>query len=254
MADASRRLIERAFEKARESGRSDWHRMTVAVLKNRLLDLTDRTFNESDYGAVTFQEFVEKHADILSLDETTTPAIAIFKGVSPENDTAPSRIRPDLWRAALDFSSDEDYFWDAVRKEAVTAVGDTAPGPKIATIAVEKFDEWKHDFAARLGDNEPHDRVVEWVDNRRPATLLPSELRHRWNGYLKEKVKEHLLTWFGQQNVEPPADLLRPWDSGDRTTGSEDLRRRLIACLRYMTKEELERVQIPASVLLRMKF
>ena len=254
MADASRKLIEQAFEKARESGRSDWYRMTVAVLKNRLLDLTDRTFKESDYGAVTFQEFVEKHADILSLDETTTPTMAIFKGTSPEDDLAGWRIRPDLWKAALDFSGDEDYFWDAVRTQAVTATGDTALGPKIATIAAEEFGEWKRDFAASLGDSNPPDRVVEWVHHRRPAALLPSGLRHRWNGYLKERVKEHLLTWFSQQNVEPPADLLEPRDSGDRATESEHLRGRLIACLRSMTREELERVQIPASVLLRMKF
>ena len=254
MAKNSRRLIEQAFEKAREFGRSDWNRMTVAVLKNRLLDLTDRTFKESDYGSGTFWEFVKGNKDILILDETTTPPVAILKGVSPnDHASAQSRIRPDLWRAVLDFSSGDKYFWDPGEKKALIATSNTAPGPEIATIAVEVFNEWKRRFAKDLGDIETEDRLAEWVDNRRPATLLSPQLRHRWNGYLKKEVKDHLLSWFGQENLEPPANLLEVQEVGGSTVRSEDLRRRLIACLRSMTSEELERVQIPASVLLRLK-
>ncbi len=254
MADESRKLIERAFEKARESGRPDWYRMTVAVLKNRLLDLTDRNFKESDYGVETFREFVEKHEDILGLDETTTPAVTILKGIPCREDhTSHSRIRPDLWKAVLDFTSGYEYFWDTVEKKAVVATSNTASGPKIATITAEAFNEWKEGFAASLDSVERQDRVAEWVGNRRPATFLPSELRHRWNGYLKERVAQYLLSWFERENCEPPADLLEPRNVGGRTTRNEELRKRLINCLRTMTGEELERVQIPASVLLRLK-
>lgn len=35
------RLIIRAFEQARDAGKIDWSRMTTAVLKNRILGLTE---------------------------------------------------------------------------------------------------------------------------------------------------------------------------------------------------------------------
>ena len=71
MTQDSRALIRDAFEKAKASGSPDWHRMTVAVLKNRILDLTQGLFKESDHGATTFQDFVRQHGDILELDESS---------------------------------------------------------------------------------------------------------------------------------------------------------------------------------------
>ena len=116
MTQDSRALIRDAFEKAKASGRPDWHRMSVAVLKNRILDLTQGLFKESDHGATTFQDFVRQHGDILELDRNTKPPVAILKGVSPEPESTPQRtavrIRADLWRAVLDFSSHRRYVWD----------------------------------------------------------------------------------------------------------------------------------------------
>ena len=51
--------------------------MSVAVLKNRLLDLTDREFRESDYGAATFLEFVRLESAILDIDVNYTPPKAV---------------------------------------------------------------------------------------------------------------------------------------------------------------------------------
>ena len=42
--------------------------MDVGVLKNRILDITNRSFLESDYGVTTFMEFVENHDNIMELD------------------------------------------------------------------------------------------------------------------------------------------------------------------------------------------
>ncbi len=42
---AGARLIFAAFAQARDSGREDWRRMTLAVLKNRILGLTDCDFS-----------------------------------------------------------------------------------------------------------------------------------------------------------------------------------------------------------------
>ena len=228
--------------------------MSVAVLKNRLLDLTERNFRETDYGASTFLEFVRSHGDILEVDTTTTPTVAALKGVateaSPGSGVGSPRIRADLWRAVLDFSSGNKYVWDPVQEVATS--GDVS-GPEIPTITTDTFNEWKRAFASKVDDATADDRLSEWTERRYPANFLPSQLRQRWLGYLKTEVRNHLVAWFDQQGLRPPSDLLETPNPGDIGTRSENLRKRLIDCLRAMTPEELERVQIPASVLLRLR-
>ena len=245
MAEDPRTLIQSAFAKAKESGRPDWHRMTVAVLKNRILDLTERTFRETDYGALTFQEFVRTHDNILEFDERTKPPIAILKGVSsesrPDPGIGPARIRSDLWRAVFDFSSQERYVWDPVHQVAELAAGGGVSGPELPTITADMFSQWKGAFARSVDDATPKDRLTEWAEHRLPASFLPPRLRHLWNGHLKTEVQERLLAWFEQQNLEPPSNLLETRDRSGNSPRSEDLRKRLIACLRSMTDDELER-------------
>lgn len=254
MAEESRTLIERAFAKARESGRPDWHQMSVAVLKNRLLDLTERGFSETDYGASTFLEFVRSHDDLLELDTTTTPPVATLKGASsgPSSRVGPGhqRIRSDLWRAVLDFSSGNKYTWDPTQG---VATSEDVPGPEIPTVTADTFNQWKRAFADAVDDVGSAERLSQWTEHRLPANFLPPQLRHRWIQYLKTEVQNHLRAWFAKQGLELPVDLLEPSDPHGISKRSIDLRKRLIDCLLAMTPQELERVQIPASVLLRLK-
>ena len=258
MAEDSRTLLRNAFDKARQSGRPDWHRMSVAVLKNRLLDLTDRAFREADYGVSTFREFVTQHDDVLELDESKTPPVAILKGAAPERQEADlrsqrSRIRSDLWWAVLDFTSHQKYFWVPAERLARTGSPEEALGPEMPTITADTFTEWKMEFAEGVDKAERDDRLVEWKNNRRPANFLAPPLRHQWNGFLKKKARDRLLEWFGQHELDPPRDLMEAKEPIGGETQGEDLRRRLIACLRSMSADELERVQIPASALLRFR-
>lgn len=253
-------LIRRAFKKAEETGRPDWYRMSVAVLKNRLLDLTERKFRESDHGAATFLEFVRKHEAILDIDVSHTPPIVTLKEATPgpgvEPMSARTRIRSDLWWAALDFSGNETYVWDLRGQVARRASEAARPGPVVPTQTEEGFNEWKRAFADTVGNEERDDRLEQWSEQRLPASVLPSSIRHRWNEYLKKKVHARLVAWFEEQELPLPEDLLDTPGVGAtalRSGQSEELRRRLIACLRVMTPEELERVQIPSSVLLRTK-
>ena len=163
-----------------------------------------------------------------------------------------ARIRTDLWRAVLDFSGDEKYVWDQSGLVARRTSEATDPGPAMPTITPEQFTDWKKAFARGIDDGDRDERLNEWTERRLPASFLPPHLKHRWNGHLKVEVHKRLLDWFEAQNLAPPADLLVTRD-GMETPSGPDLRQRLIACLRLMTLDELERVQIPASVLLRMK-
>ena len=163
-----------------------------------------------------------------------------------------SRIRPDLWRAVLDFSGDEKYVWDQSGRVARRTSDAADPGPDMPTITAEQFTAWKRAFAEGVDGNDRDERLDEWTERRLPASFLPPHLKHRWNGHLKDEVHRRLASWFEAQNLTPPGDLLVVRDSSEPHTGP-DLRQRLIACLRVMSPDELERVQIPASVLLRLK-
>lgn len=50
-------LVRTAFAAAKAGGKDAWDTMTLAVLKNRLLSLTDGDFDEKEYGASTMTEF-----------------------------------------------------------------------------------------------------------------------------------------------------------------------------------------------------
>jgi len=76
-------LILAAFAQARTSGREDWRQMTVAVLKNRILSLTNRTFDERRWGAASFREFVDQFDDVVSPDTSTRPPIVELIGPDP---------------------------------------------------------------------------------------------------------------------------------------------------------------------------
>lgn len=253
MTEESRTLIQRAFATARESGRPHWHRMSVAVLKNRLLDLTERSFREADYGASTFQEFVRLHSDVLEIDDSAMPPVVTLKGVSAESHSNPEtrslRIRSDLWRAVLDFSSGDRYVWDPAQG---LATSEDVSGPQMPTITADAFNEWKRAFAETVGELVSQDRLSEWTEHRRPASFLPPSIRQRWLRHLKAAVRERLMAWFDEQGLEPPVDLLISSES-NQLAQTKHLRSRLIDCLLTMTPQELERVQIPATVLLKLK-
>ena len=256
MSGDSQELIRRAFDNAKGSGRPNWYRMDVGVLKNRILDLTDRGFRESDYGVPTFMEFVRSHSDILELDETRRPPAVTLKGMHEESESASesarTQVRPDLWRAVMDFAGEVRYVWDNDEGVAKPASDCAADGPVMPTITVEQFTKWKKAFADSVDDAEQDARFKDWAENLRPANFLAGRVRHRWNEHLKKEVENHLSAWFQQQKLPVPPDLLETSHGANRSPGDE-LRRRLIACVRSMTRDELERVQIPSSALLRVK-
>ena len=120
------------------------------------------------------------------------------------------------------------------------------------TITVVDFTKWKRAFADSVDDTAKDDLFNDWVEKLRPTKLLAPRVRHRWNNYLKEEVEKHLRGWFEEQNLPLPPDLVKSQEGVVRSPDDE-LRRRLIACVRAMTTEELKTVQIPSSVLLRLK-
>lgn len=80
-----RELVLQAFLDAKTKGKPDWQRMELSVLKNRLLQRTNRAFREEDYGANSIQEIVALLPNVLKLEAGPRPSVSILVDVSGDN-------------------------------------------------------------------------------------------------------------------------------------------------------------------------
>ena len=254
-------LVRRAFERARDAGKVPWAKMTVPVLKNRLLQLTEGAFREDAFGASSFREFLSRLPEgFITIDNSTSPATVILTSADvparPSSASRSTRIRSDLWRAALDYSSGNRYLWDRESEQARAAVA-AEPGPFLPTITEEELRQVRGAFAsAHSGslDEVLHSRVERWAAEGLPTALLPAHLRPLWNTELKRQVQTRLRAWFEEQGVQPPADLITEGALSRGAGGQEeDLRRFVLACVQAMTREQLEELRIPAIVAQRAR-
>lgn len=248
--------------------------MTVAVLKNRILEQTNRTFSETSWGAPSFRAFLALYSDLVAVDSTTRPATVELRETgadrapSPSSDTSaqaplpqvsvPGRqIRPDLWDAVLDYSSGIVYVWDA--DQGLALPGDLASDdrPQLPTIDPSILSDWRRAFAARLAEPEEplrHD-LQQWADGALPSAALPAASRRLWNGELKHRVLERLAEWFEERSIYPPEDLVIATSNARQPSSSrpDELRDLVLRVVRGMTRAELEELRFPAAALLRAK-
>ena len=259
------RLIIRAFEQARDAGKLDWSRMTTAVLKNRLLVLTNGEFRESDYGADTVSEFVARFGDVVALDETTRPPTVRLTetardgvsaaGADPSAGSQRVRlwIRDDLWQAVIDRSGGKTYIWDAETLKARPGEA-TESNPAMPTIDEDVDKEWRRGFRDSLApDSDEFEMTRAWADGLSPPYHLPRRLAPRWHGFLTRQVRQRLLEWFEREGVAPPSDFAvlaarRPRPDSD---AAEALRQLALRTVREMTEEELSQLNLPLSAVLR---
>ncbi|HEX2766792.1 MAG TPA: hypothetical protein VHR55_09190 [Candidatus Limnocylindria bacterium] len=104
-----REMILAAFAAARASGKKDWRQMTTAVLKSRLMKLTDGSFDEGQYTKRGMRGFVAKFPDLVALDDHRTHPLVtlLWAGESPRNEPAEAayEVVPDEWRRSVRSSS-----------------------------------------------------------------------------------------------------------------------------------------------------
>ena len=111
--------------------------MRGTVLKNRMLDLTERTFNEADYGADRFGALVEQLDELLAVDHSAKPFLVELREPYRSDITASesigessgrNRIRADLWNAIVDYSDAEGWVWDQSLAKAIYPDGHVRVG------------------------------------------------------------------------------------------------------------------------------
>lgn len=263
-------LIRRAFEAAQGSEVADWRSMTSAVLKNRILDLTGREFDESRWGAENFRGFVDQYGEILEVDTTKRPPRVIYLPETTDSEAQSSdagkgppitrvasgrskRIRRDLWRAIVDYSSSQIYVWE--NEMAVPRGDDADARPVLPTLDQTELRGWREDFVGATTLPEDADLgpyLTAWAKSESGTPGLPGPLRQQWIENFKNRVAQRLLDWFSENSIVPPLDLVE--DARPRrkmSTNVEALRSYVMDCVRAMNQAELEDLRLPPSAALR---
>jgi hypothetical protein len=270
MKTDGKELIRKAFEMAK-ARKPDWYRMTTAVLKNRLLVLTNNEFKEEEYGARTILEFVEQAADIVNIDRSVIPPIVELKGERGEKahearqaaatySVSFDRIRPDLWQAIMDYTSGNKYVWDARAGTARPQNRDDPPEVVLPTITQEEEMKWRKEFAASVAAL-PLDDIAKFRLNAFGAKnvspkVLTLGLQWKWNDFVRAKIIKAVTDWFQQHKLSQPEHLtvqVRRAPRPPAEPGVEELRDLIIAVIRGMTAAELLAVQLPPNAVLRTR-
>lgn len=255
--DAVRELVREGFAAAKKSGRADWQVMTTAVLKNRILQATSRTFDERAYGAASFAELMRLIPDLVELDDSTRPPLVtlldskVERGRAVHSSTAAGRLRPDLWDAVLDYSADGMYVWDGAVAIKVDA-DEAGDRPRFPTISADVMAQWREDFAERHAERS----LSDWAERNLGTRALPVDLRKPWSQTIRSRALEILTAWFDEHGLEVPEDVILGGGTEQGTADhyeAEELRRFLLRCIAVMKPEELQVVQVPASVALRAR-
>lgn len=282
-----RQLILAAFGQAHARGFANWRRMHAGALKNRILNLTGRQFDERKWGASTFLGFLSLFPSLVSIDRSVSPPgvdllnaddqdiVAALRAIRAsgsgaigdqgaherEAPSGPWRIRPDLWSSVLDYGKGEVWVWDGREATPVAAEEfdeqDTAR--RLPTVDENTLQEWRKQFeVAQTREHPEHaENLRAWREEGLSSWSLPPQLRNRWFEALKLNVYERLSAWFEAQGLPHPADFVqaqsrrprRTYRAGDPAT--ERLRELVMACVQEMTRDELEELRLPPAVLLR---
>jgi hypothetical protein len=260
MNEELRRLFTDAYLMAERQGKPGWRRMNIGVLKNRLLVLTRGEFDEGKYGKQRFRDLIATVPELLRIDDSTIPAnveLIAEPGLpaarEPTRDR--KRIRPDLWRAVVDYSSGKRYVWDTQQGLAREAFG-AEELEALPTITQPELAEWRAEFAAKVADTlavPERVRVDDWQAKGLSTSALPTHLHGLWYEQLTDKIERRLNVWFEHQKSRPPEiSALVQANESDAADG-DVLRAFIIDCVGLMSKIELDQIQLPATALLRLR-
>lgn len=260
-------LILKAFQQAQESSKREWASMVVPVLKNRLLELSSKTFREADYGSPNIWHFVTQFPHLLATEGTRPREhvrllephlIKVSVGETPGvlDPAGNSRIRHDLWQAMFDYATQNTYVWDEVTGRArVRSEEDRADIRILPTFSTEDMHVLREQFVQVQEAVSDHDakRLEEWARKSGPTVALPRFYRGLWNAHLKSHAANRLRSFFLAAKLDVPKDLLGQAATSVESEREVERERRLAH--RYidaMTAAELSRLSIEMAVVLRV--
>ena len=257
-----RDLVLAAFRTAAQQQKPEWYRMQGCVLKNRLLNQTNRSFDERDYGADNFSALIQRFDALLEVDHSVTPYLVELResfrsGIEAEElaetTERTERIRADLWHAIVDYSSGRNWVWDKARGLAVDeqSADVAADALRIPTLNESDLQQWRTTFADSASEQVTEVELEDlgnWMRASLGTDALPRRLRGPWNGWMKRQVRQRLLAFFEEHEIEPPNDLLASQEPRQLPV---ELRSYISRCIALMNEDELRELRIPADVAMR---
>lgn len=251
-------LILEAFAQAQDSGKADWERMSIAVLKNRILKITDQRFSQQDYGHHRFIDLVKSLPDVVSVDQSSAPATVVLVKKPPPLPER-ERLRKDLWQAIMDYSSGNQYVWDPSGEARPRVPDDPNEFPALPTITGDELATWRREFVDEVLKNPANSavegRVREWAQRGLSTGFLPPHLRGQWNHRLREAAVARVRDWFRLNAIVEPVDLVIRSTHAPVPQSSESvesLRTFVMRAIEHMTAAELSELQLPATAALRV--
>ncbi|WP_428422649.1 phosphoribosyltransferase-like protein [Methylibium sp.] len=226
-------LARAAFLQAQQKYGPQTKVMTLAVLNNRLLQITDRRFQPRDFGAKDLRAFVALLGPELRLTgespKVSVELIAPVESDNPRVEVAAAttakvgrpaaagtavpplgnRIRADLWLSVVDYTSGLAYVWDEGLGLARPAEQGDAE-PRMPTLTPVELAEWRVTF------HEAHKQALagialvnaqRWQEQGLSTSYLPAELQQLWNRELSLRVRLRLQDFFSRiKQTAVPSD------------------------------------------------
>jgi hypothetical protein len=205
--------------------------MSLGVLKNRLLQITDRRFDPRDFGVPDMRAFLAMLAPEVKVTRMTehgearlTVALGATGSTAQPQDESPlideaaqltaqaempqdlrrpdGRNRPDLWTAIMDYASNQTYVWDERMGKARPRRG-REDLPEMPTLTPVELGEWRRTFIGeQMSVLEGSDlaSAQRWQEQGLATDYLPAKLRQPWNRELALRVRQRLQDFFGRLN------------------------------------------------------
>jgi hypothetical protein len=222
-------LVKAAFLQAQRKGGSGANMMTMAVLKNRLLQITDRRFDTNDFGAVDMRAFVtlltpifklvnQDDKEYICLEKTgvdndapkvvlarhfpvRAPAESVQEAAAKPKEDVPrrGRIREDLWTALMDYASGNVYVWDSSDGLARPKRRGDSNLPIVPTLTPVELAEWRRTFLEEQRDYLQGSELASaqrWQEQGLATAYLPGSMQQIWNRELAARVRQRSAAFF----------------------------------------------------------
>lgn len=272
-ADEAVTLLTRAVTELHETGRA-----TKAAGVSARMRRMDPAFSIDRTPFSSFRGVIEAAvARNLVSAERGASDFELRPVSSASNDTVPSAsnarttLRPDLWRALLDWTPNVRHGFNRASKNTIS-LGETVPDDTVLVPSVSRDERvsWMTAFTEEEADLAVKSSLAEGLASDDPASGFMSAVRssttlqRRWKRVLRGKILARAEEWAAANTI-PPDDMYvasRPTtprpvvtppspvpSAGD--SGSEDTRERILAMLSTLPLHELLKLRIPLEYTLR---
>jgi hypothetical protein len=272
-ADEAVMLLTRAVSELHETGRA-----TKAAGVSARMRRMDPAFSMDRTPFSSFRNVIEAavarnlvSAERGASDFELRPVSSDSSATVPSASTARTTLRPDLWRALLDWTPNVRHGFNRVSKITIS-VGETLPDDTVLVPSVSRDERvsWMTSFTDEEADLAIKSSLADGLVSEDPAAGFMAAVRtsitlqRRWKRVLRAKILARAEQWAAENTI-PQDDIYvasRPSIPGPVAAspspspsagddGSDDTRERILALLSTLPLHELLKLRIPLEYTLR---